>query len=129
MTLEEFTATATKDFGWATTEGKQRFAAIFSNCSEYVLLGKDSDGRINDSSFPLGRAGSKDHVGKTLLNDLFVGYVTAGSEAWGESFKTEHGKEPLIAWNHPTGCILEIVRTRSLVLFIFYTPQRARYYD
>ena len=28
MTLEEFTTTAVKDFGWSTTEGKQRFAAI-----------------------------------------------------------------------------------------------------
>ena len=40
MTLEEFTTTAVKDFGWSTTEGKQRFATIFSHCSEYVLVGK-----------------------------------------------------------------------------------------
>ena len=40
MTFEEFTTTATKDFGWGATEGKQRFAAIFSNCSEYILVGK-----------------------------------------------------------------------------------------
>jgi len=129
MTLEEFTTTATKDFGWGATEGKQRFAATFSKCSEYVLMGKNSDGRINDSFFPLGRAGSKEHVNKTLLNDLFVGYVAAGSDAWGEPFKTEHGMEPLMAWNHPTGCILQIVRTTSLVLFTFYTPQGARYYE
>jgi hypothetical protein len=129
MTLEEFTTTATKDFGWSTTEGKQRFAATFSKRSEYVLMGKNSDGRINDSFFPLGRAGSKEHVNKTLLNDLFVGYVAAGSNAWGEPFKTEHGKEPLMTWNHPTGCILQIVRTTSLVLFTFYTPQGAQYYE
>ena len=129
MTLEEFTTTAVKDFEWAATEGKQRFAATFSNCSEYVLLGKDSDDRINDSFFPLGRAGSKNHVDKTLLNDLFVGYVAAGSNAWGKPFKAEQGKEPLMAWNHPTSCILQVVRTRSLVLFTFYTPQGARYYE
>lgn len=129
MTLEEFTTKAVGVFGWAATEGRQRFSASFSCCSEYVLLGKDSGGGINDSFFPLGRAGSKDHVDKTLLNDLFVGYVTAGSEAWGEPFKMEHGKEPLMAWNHSTGCILQIVRTRSLVLFTFYTPQGARYYE
>ena len=92
-------------------------------------MGKNSDGRINDSFFPLGRAGPKEHVNKTLLNDLFVGYVAAGSNAWGEPFKTEHGKEPLMAWNHPTGCILQIVRTTSLVLFTFYTPQGAQYYE
>ena len=40
MTLEEFTTTATKDFGWTTTEGKQRFAATFSNCFEQILVGK-----------------------------------------------------------------------------------------
>ena len=129
MTLEEFTTTAVKDFEWAATEGKQRFAATFSNCSEYVLLGKDSDDRINDSFFPLGRAGSKNHVDKTLLNDLFVGYVAAGSNAWGKPFKAEQGKEPLMAWNQPTSCILQVVRTRSLILFTFYTPQRARYYE
>lgn len=35
--------------------------------------------------FPLGRAGSKDYVDKTLLNDLFVGYGVGGSNAWGRS--------------------------------------------
>ena len=66
---------------------------------------------------------------KTLLNDLFVEYVKVGSEAWGEPFKREHGKKPLMAWNYPSGCILQIVRTRSLVLFTFFTPQGVRYYE
>ena len=29
MTLEEFTTTAVKDFGWTATEGNQRFSANF----------------------------------------------------------------------------------------------------
>ena len=38
MTLEEFATTAVKDFGWSTTEGKQRFNANFSMCSEHVMV-------------------------------------------------------------------------------------------
>ena len=129
MTTEEFAKIATGEFGWTIFDGKQVLTATFSNCSEHVLIGTNLDDKVSDSLFPLGRAGSKDHVNKTLLNDLFVGYVTAGSDAWGKPFKMEYGKKPLMAWNHPTGCILKIVRTRSLVLFTFYTPQGARYYE
>ena len=129
MTAGEFAKIATGEFGWAIFDGEQVLTATFSNCSERVLVGTDLGDKVSDSLFPLGRAGAKDHVDKTLLNDLFVEYVKAGSEAWGEPFKTEHGREPLMAWNYPTGCILQIVRTRSLVLFTFYTPQGARYYE
>jgi len=129
MTTEEFATIATGEFGWSIVDGEQVLTATFSNCSEHVLVGTDLDDKVSDSLFPLGRAGSKDHVDKTLLNDLFVGHVAAGSEAWGKPFKTEQGKEPLMAWTHPTSCILQVVRTRSLVLFTFYTPQGARYYE
>jgi len=129
MTTKEFATIATREFGWTIFDGEQVLTATFSNFSERVLVGTDLDDKVSDSLFPLGRAGSKDHVNKTLLNDLFVGYVTAGSDAWGKPFKMEYGKKPLMAWNHPTGCILKIVRTRSLVLFTFYTPQGARYYE
>ena len=129
MTTKEFATIATREFGWTIFDGEQVLTATFSNFSERVLVGTDLDDKVSDSLFPLGRAGSKDHVDKTLLNDLFVGYVTAGSDAWGKPFKMEYGKKPLMAWNHPTGCILKIVRTRSLVLFTFYTPQGARYYE
>ena len=129
MTTKEFATIATREFGWTIFDGEQVLTATFSNFSERVLVGTDLDDKVSDSLFPLGRAGSKDHVNKTLLNDLFVGYVTAGSDAWGKPFEAEYGKKPLMAWNHPTGCILKIVRTRSLVLFTFYTPQGARYYE
>ena len=33
MTLEEFTTTATKDFGWSTTEGKQRGLVRIDGCN------------------------------------------------------------------------------------------------
>ena len=78
---------------------------------------------------PLARTKTESSDNKVWLNDLFAGCGAAGSDAWGESLKTEHGKKPLMAWNHPTGCILQIVRTTSLVLFTFYTPQGARYYE
>ncbi len=129
MTTGEFAKIATGEFGWTIFDGDQVFTATFSNCSELVLVGTDLGDKVSDSLFPLGRAGSKDHVDKTLLNDLSVEYVKAGSEAWGEPFKREHGKKPLMAWNHPAGCILQIVRTKSLVLFTFFTPQGARYYE
>ena len=129
MGTEEFAKIATGEFGWTIFDGEQVLTATFSNCSERVLVGTDLGDKVSDSLFPLGRAGSKGHVDKTLLNDLFVEYVKVGSEAWGEPFKREHGKKPLMAWNYPSGCILQIVRTRSLVLFTFFTPQGARYYE
>ena len=129
MTTGEFAKIATGEFGWTIFDGEQVLTATFSNCSEHVLVGTDLGDKVSDSLFPLGRAGSKGHVDKTLLNDLFVEYVKVGSEAWGEPIKREHGKKPLMAWNHPSGCILQIVRTRSLVLFTFFTPQGARYYE
>ena len=129
MTLEEFTTTATKDFGWVTTEEKQRFNANFLTHSEYVMVTKRNGNEIRKSYFPLARLEAESRDCGVQLNDLFVGYVTAGSEKWGKPVKMKHGKEPLIAWKHSSGCILQIVRTDPLVLFTFYTPQGARYYE
>ena len=83
MGTEEFAKIATGEFGWTIFDGEQVLAATFSNCSERVLVGTDLGDKVSDSLFPLGRAGSKGHVDKTLLNDLFVEYVKVGSEAWG----------------------------------------------
>ena len=129
MTLEEFTTTAVKDFGWNTTEGKQRFNANFSMRSEHVMVTKRNGKEIRKSYFPLARVKTESQDCEVRLNDFFVSYATAGSETWGEPLKTEHGKEPLMVWSHPTGCILQIVRTGPLVLFTFYTPQGSRYYE
>ena len=129
MTLEEFATTAVKDFGWTATERNQRFSANFSAHSEHILVTKRNETEIRKSYFPLARlkTGNRDY--RARLNDLFVSYATAGSEAWGEPIRTEHGPEPLIAWKHNSGCILQIVRTDPLALFTFYTPQGARYYE
>ena len=129
MTLEEFTTTAVKDFGWTTTEGKQRFAATFSNCFEQILVGKNSDNQITRCIWTMARI-EKDRQNQTLqLNDDFLTYAKAGDEEWGEAFKTLAGKSPLKAWQHETGGVFELTRTPLGINFIFYTPQGARYYE
>ena len=131
MTLEEFTTTATKDFGWTTTEGKQRFAATFSNCSEQILVGKNSDNQITRCIWAMARIEKdRQNQNQTLqLNDDFVTYAKAGDEEWGGAFKTLAGKSPLKAWRHETGGVFELTRTPLGINFIFYTPQGAHYYE
>ena len=129
MTTGEFAKIATGEFGWTIFDGEQVLAITFSNFSERVFVGKASEGEVRKVHFPLARTKAENRDNKIRLNDLFAGYAAAGSEVWGKPFKTGHGKKPLMAWNHSTGCILKIVRTGSLVLFTFYTPQGARYYE
>ena len=120
MTLEEFTTTAVKDFGWTTTEGNQRFSANFSTHSEHILVTKRNGTEIRKSYFPLARLKTENRDYRAQLNDLFVSYATAGSEAWGEPVRTERGPEPLIAWKHNSGCILQIIRTDPLALRLIH---------
>ena len=129
MTTKEFATIATGEFGWIIFDGKQVFAITLPNYSERVFVGKTSEGEVRKIHFPLARTKTEDRDSRIELNDLFAGYTTVGTETWGSPIKTEHGKKPLMTWSHPTGCILKIVRTQSLVLFTFYTPQGARYYE
>ena len=129
MTTGEFAKIATGELGWAIFDGEQVLAITFSNFSERVFVGKMREGKVRKIHFPLARTKTESRDNKVWLNDLFAGCGAAGSDAWGEPLKTEHGKKPLMAWNHPAGCILQIVRTKSLVLFTFFTPQGARYYE
>jgi len=129
MTTKEFATIATREFGWTIFDGEQVLAITFPNYSERVFVGKTSEKEVRKIHFPLARTKTEDRDARIELNDLFAGYTTVGTETWGSPIKTEHGKKPLMTWSHPTGCILKIVRTQSLVLFTFYTPQGARYYE
>ena len=129
MTLEEFTTTAVKDFGWSTTEGKQRFAAIFSYCSEYIFVGKNSDNLVTRCIWAMARVEKGERNQAFRLNDDFVTYAEAGEKEWGGVFKTVAGKSPLRAWRHETESVFELTRTPLGINFAFYSPQGARYYE
>ena len=129
MTTKEFAKIATGEFGWTIFDGKQVLAITLPNYSERVFVGKTSEEEVRKIHFPLARTKTEDRDAGIELNDLFASYATVGTENWGNPTKTEHGQKPLMTWTHPNSCILKIARTRSLVLFTFYTPQGACYYE
>ena len=129
MTTKEFATIATSEFGWIIFDGKQVLAITLPNYSERVFVGKTSEEEVRKIHFPLARTKTENRDSEIELNDLFASYATVGTENWGNPTKTEQGQKPLMAWTHPNSCILQVVRTRSLVLFTFYTPQGARYYE
>ena len=129
MTTEEFATIATGEFGWTIFDGKQVLAITLPNYSERVFVGKTSEEEVRKIHFPLARTKTENRDAGIELNDLFASYAKVGTETWGNPTKTEHGQKPLMAWTHPASCILQVVRTRSLVLFTFYTPQGACYYE
>ena len=130
MTAGEFAKIATGEFGWAIFDGDQVLTAIFSNCSEYVLVGRRSTGEVRRILFAAVKAekdGSRSELAR--LNDHFVNYANAGSVEWGEAFKTVIGKRPLKAWRTINDGVCELVRGPHEVTVTLYTPQGARYYE
>ena len=92
MTLEEFTTTATKDFGWNLGDGGKHFIATFSERAEYVMFSVNDENEIDDVLFFIARGDSDERGNVISLNDLFVAYTSAGTEAWGKVAKKKWGK-------------------------------------
>ncbi|VEJ59948.1 Uncharacterised protein [Arachnia propionica] len=129
MGLEDFTKIALGDFGWDATEGKQRFIATFATCSGQVLVTRMIEGDIRKIYFPLIRiVEGLGAEGRIQLNDYFADYSAAGMKAWGSASRVEAGEDPLVAWEHPSGGIIDLMGGEDVVLFTFYTPRGALYY-
>lgn len=129
MTLEEFTTTATKDFEWDLGDGGKHFIATFSGHVEFVMFSVNDENEIDDVLFFVARGGSDEREDMILLNDLFAAYVSAGAESWGKVMQKKTGKESSVAWEIWGGKILKLERSSKIILFTFYTPQGARYYE
>ena len=129
MTLEEFTRIALGEFDWKVSEDKEDFLVNFSSGTESAWIESNEDGYVDQIFIPLLVCNEGD-VGKTLcVNDYFAEYVKVGSEAWGSMMRRKIGRDPLATWKHSTGSILELDTSAKVILFTFYTPQGAQYYE
>ena len=129
MTAEEFARIALGEFEWKIGEDEEDFLVDFSSGAESVWIESDEDGCVDQIFIPLLIYIGRD-VGKPCgINDSFVEYVTAGSEAWGSMIRRKVGGEPLAAWKHSAGSILELDTSAKVILLTFYTPQGACYYE
>ena len=129
MALEEFTAVALKDFGWDLGNGGKHFIATFSEHVEFVMFSVNDINEIDDVLFFIARGDPNERENILSLNDLFVAYVSAGTEAWGKEVQKKLGKEQSATWKIRDGRILKLERSSKFILFTFYTPQGARYYE
>ena len=129
MTTEEFARIALREFNWKIGEDEEDFLVDFSSGAESVWIESNEDGYVDQIFIPLFICNGGD-VRKTVCgNDYFAEYVTVGSGAWGSMMRRKIGREPLGAWKHSTGSILELDTSAKVILFTFYTPQGARYYE
>ena len=129
MTLEEFARIALGEFDWKIGEDKEDFLVNFSSGAESFWIESNEDGYVDQIFIPLLVCNEGD-VGKTLcVNDYFAEYVKVGSEAWGSMMRRKIGRDPLATWKHSTGSILELDTSAKVILFTFYTPQGAQYYE
>lgn len=129
MNTEEFARIALGEFDWKIGEDEEDFLVDFSSGAESVWIESNEDGYVDQIFIPLFICNGGD-VRKTLcVNDYFAAYVTVGSEAWGSMMRRKIGREPLAAWKHSAGSILELDTSSKVILFTFYTPQGARYYE
>ena len=129
MTLEEFTRIALGEFDWKIGEDKEDFLVNFSSGAESAWIESNEEGYVDQIFIPLLVCNEGD-VRKTLcVNDYFAEYVKVGLEAWGSMMRRKIGRDPLAAWKHSTGSILELDTSAKVILFTFYTPQGAQYYE
>ena len=84
---------------------------------------------IDDVLFFIARGDPGERENILSLNDLFVAYVSVGTEAWGKEVQKKLGEEQSVTWKVRDGRILKLERSSKVILFAFYTPQGARYYE
>ena len=103
MTLEEFTTTAVKDFGWDLGNGGKHFIATFSGHVEYVMFGVNDRNEIDDVLFFTARGDPGERENILSLNDLFVAYVSVGTKTWGKEAQKNWGKSSRLHGRSGTG--------------------------
>lgn len=74
-------------------------------------------------SFPLIKPPGESEEEAARLNELFVSYENAGTQAWGKAFYTDPSEDPTVAWRLPNNTVAEIVGGPDLILSTFFTPQ------
>ena len=129
MTLEEFTTTAVRDFRWDLGNGGKHFIATFSGHVEYVMFSVNGRNEIDDVLFFIARGDPGERENILVLNDLFVAYVSTGTKTWGKEAQKRLGEESSVTWKIQDDKILKLERTSKVIVFTFYTPQGARYYE
>ena len=129
MTLEEFTTTVSKDFGWNLGNGGKHFIATFSGHVEHAMFSVNDRNEIDDVLFFIARGNPGERENILLLNDLFVAYVSAGTKTWGKEAQKRLGEKSSVTWKIQDDKILKLERTSKVIMFTFYTPQGARYYE
>ena len=95
----------------------------FSNGPRRVVLFGGRSGGIHNMSFPLTQPEDESPASAMALNDLFVAYEAAGTQAWGRSFYTDPSEDPTVAWRLPNHTVAEILGGSDLILSTFFTPQ------
>ncbi|PIE99219.1 MAG: hypothetical protein CR979_03355 [Propionibacterium sp.] len=124
---KDFRKIAVERFNWSPTEYDQIYEASFDSEKEDVIV-SELGNEVDEMFFALMLPGPKEKLDASKLKTLFNNYRTAASETWGEPIKSKAGKEPVVAWQQPTGSIVKLIRRADVVLFSFYTPQGAKYF-
>lgn len=129
MTTGEFTRIALGEFDRKFGEGEEDFLVEFSSGAESVWVESNEDGHVDQVFIPLLVCIGGD-VGKPrCVNDYFAEYATVGSAAWETMVRRRVGRDPLGAWKHSAGSILELDASAKVILFTFYAPQGVRCYE
>ncbi len=123
--LETFSGrAAAASLGWSKDGFPWRFAGGPTGPSTVVAL-PDSSGVVTVLSCTLAKADSADEP----LRDCFLRYEEAGTRAWGTPFRVEVEEPRYVAWEHPSGTVVEIVLGGDVVIARFFTPQGTPAYE
>ena len=129
MTTEEFARIALGEFDWKTGEDKEDFLINFSSGAESAWIESNEDGYVDQIFIPLLVCNEGDFRKTLCVNDYFAEYATVGSAAWETMVRRRVGRDPLGAWKHSAGSILELDASAKVILFTFYAPQGVRCYE
>ena len=123
--LETFSGrAAAASLGWNRDGFPWRFAGGLTGPSTVVAL-PDSSGMVTVFFYTLAEADSADEP----LRDCFLRYEEAGTRAWGAPFRVEVEGPRYVAWEHPSGTVVEIVLGGDVVIARFFTPQGTPAYE
>lgn len=110
-------------FGWKQSESGS-YETSFDVSLKHVsaLIDKEEDG-VNTIGFKLtDRVLAASANRAIIVNDAFVGYVSALADIWGKPTMQHRGRSRIAEWNTASGCRIEIVNDLVGVAFELTSP-------
>ena len=124
---EDKLAAAMEKLGWDENDASSIAKDIPVNQPRLSATISDPTAGLNTISWSLTDVDTTESVDRNaFMNDTFVGYVEAGTAAWGRPRISRKAEREVATWNTANGCEFQIANRYAGIALYIHSPQFTR---